>query len=213
MVDCQVRTNDVTDHQLLSALLSVPREEFVDEELRELAYIDRDIKLKDQADDASGRYMISAAPLSKLLQLAAPEPENVALVVGTGTGYACAVLSLLVSSVVGIEEDQALLEMATGNLSRLGFDNAVVLSGEFSAGYEREAPYDVIFVEGAVTQVPDSWLQQLSENGRLVAAIGEGAAAQATLFQKKDGIVGKSEIFNCAVPPLPGFQQEHQFTL
>ncbi|MEM7067482.1 MAG: protein-L-isoaspartate O-methyltransferase [Pseudomonadota bacterium] len=212
MVDCQVRPSDVTHHELLAAMLTVPREEFVEDEARELAYLDRDLEITGQGSGDNQRFMISAAPLSKLMQLAAPTADNVALVVGTGNGYACAVLSLLVSSVVGIEEDQGLREIATDNLSRLGYDNVAVLAGELSEGCEREAPYDVIFVEGAVNEISQHWLDQLDENGRLVAVVGEGNSAKATLFKKTDGIIGNREVFNCAIPTLPGFRQEAGFT-
>ena len=210
MVDCQVRPSDVTDHRLLDALLSVPREEFVDEGDRELAYLDRDVQIG--SDGSADRFMMSVAPLSKLLQLLAPENDNVALVVGTGNGYASAVLSLLVSSVVGIEEDEKLVGLSGDNLSRLGFDNVAVLAGALAKGCEREAPFDVILIEGAVEQVPDALLEQLSEHGRLVAVVGTGNSAQATIFQKNEGIVGQREIFNCSIPQLPGFQQPAEFT-
>ncbi len=209
MVDCQIRPCDVTDHPLLEAFLSVPREEFVEEEIRELAYLDRDIALE---GGNSERHMMSAAPLSRLLQLLAPQSDNIALVVGTGNGYASAVLSLMVSSVVGIEADDALAEYASENLSRLGFDNVAILAGDPQEGCEREAPFDVVLIEGAVEEVPGALLDQLSETGRLVAVVGSGNAAQATLFNKNDGIVGRREVFNCAIPSLPGFERDIEFT-
>ena len=211
MVDCQVRPNDVTDHRLLEAMLSVPREEFVDETDRELAYLDRDVAISG-ANDGAARYMMSSGPLSKLLQLLAPKDDDVALVVGTGNGYATAVLSMLVSSVVGIDEDEKLVKASSDNLSRLGYDNVAVLSGALAEGCEREAPYDAILVEGAVETVPQALQDQLSENGRLVAVIGSGNSAQATIFQNNEGIIGRREIFNCSIPQLPGFQQPAEFT-
>ena len=170
MVDCQVRPCDVTDHDLITAMLTVPREEFVDEETRELAYLDRNIHIGET--NGSGRFMMPAAPLSKLLQISDPQPDNIVLVVGAGNGYTCALFSILASSIVGIEEDEKLAELASENLSRLGYDNAAVLSGNLTQGWEREAPYDVIFIEGSVEEVPEMLVDQLAEDGRLVTVVG-----------------------------------------
>lgn len=211
MVDCQVRPCDVTDHALLTALLTVPREEFVSDETRELAYLDRDVQIA-SGDDGDNRYMMAAAPLSMLIQLADPQPGNVVLVVGAGNGYACALFSMMALSVVGIEENEHLAEQASGDLARLGFDNVAVLQGDMSSGWEREAPYDVIFIEGSVDEVPASLLDQLSDDGRLVAVVGSGNSAQAALYQKSNGLMGIREAFNCAVPKIPGFESIKEFT-
>ncbi|MGI9351083.1 MAG: protein-L-isoaspartate O-methyltransferase family protein [Rhizobiaceae bacterium] len=211
MVDCQVRPCDVTDHELIAALLAVPREEFVDEKNRELAYLDRNIRISEKGGQS--RFMMSASPLSKLLQLCDPQSDNVVLVVGAGIGYSCALFSILASSIVGIEEDERLAGLASENLSRLGYDNAAVLSAKLTDGWEREAPYDIIFMEGAVEEVPEMLVDQLAEGGRLVAVVGSGNAAKATLFHKKQGLVGKREVFNLAVPLLPGFETTKEFSL
>jgi len=104
MVDCQVRTCDVTEHELISAMLSVQREEFVPSKLQSLAYIDEDLSLNGIA--SSERYLMQAASFAKLAQLAAVEKDDVVLVVGSGCGYSSAVLSLMATSVVAIEEDE-----------------------------------------------------------------------------------------------------------
>ncbi|MEM9277919.1 MAG: protein-L-isoaspartate O-methyltransferase [Pseudomonadota bacterium] len=210
MVDCQIRPNNVTRHEILAAMLSVPREEFVGDEMRELAYLDRDIEIQNTGGKA--RYMMAATPLSKLIQLADPQSENVALVVGSGNGYSCALLSMLVMSVVALEEDNTLAEQSGERLSSLGYDNVVVLSGALNEGWEREAPYDIILVEGSVEEISERLLDQLAEDGRLVAVVGQGNAAQATLFHKTDGLVGKREVFNCSIPKLPGFERIEGFS-
>lgn len=208
MVDCQVRPCDVTDHDLLSALLSVPREEFVSDTLAELAYLDRNVEISDEAD---GRYLLAAGPLAKLLQLSAPQKNDVVLVVGAGSGYSCAVFSLLASSVVGVEENADLASQADEILPRLGYDNVAVLNSNPAEGWARAAPFDVIFVEGAVDFVPEALLDQLADNGRLVAVVGEGNSANATLYTKQQGIVGHRQVFNCSLPALPKFQNSAEF--
>ena len=210
MVDCQVRTSDVTDHALISALLSVPREEFVDTSKSALAYIDEDLSLAPIGP--ANRFLMEPAPFAKLVQLAEVSKNDVVLVVGAGSGYSSAVLSILASSVVAIEEDRDLVKFASEKLGELGFDNVAVLQMPLAGGCEKEAPFDVILVDGSVEMLPNSLLEQLASGGRLVAVEGSGNAAVAKVYVKKDNIISDREVMNCAVKPLPGFAQEIGFS-
>lgn len=210
MVDCQVRTCDVTNHELLSAMLSVPREAFVPEDKIQLAYIDEDISLSKLGVD--GRYLMQAASFARLAQVAEVDENDIVLVVGAGTGYSSAVLSLLSSSVVAIESDDALVEFSSRKLSENGFSNVAVLKSDMTQGFQKEAPYDVIFIDGAIEVLPQTLLEQLAEGGRLVCVMGTGNAAVAKLYCLEDGIISQREIMNCAIHPLPGFEQAHEFS-
>lgn len=209
MVDCQVRTCDVTEHELISAMLTVQREEFVPASLKSLAYIDEDLSLSKIA--SSERYLMQAASFAKLAQLAAPEHNDVVLVVGSGCGYSSAVLSLMASSVVAIEEDSALVEFSTEVLTRLGYMSVAVLQSDLAHGYSKEAPYDVIFLEGSIEIFPSIYLDQLAEGGRLVCVEGTGNSALAKLYTKQDGLISQREVMNCAIKPLPGFKKAKEF--
>lgn len=211
MVDGQVRTTDVTDAAILSAMLSVPREAFVDAAQRELAYIDEDLRYAATADSDQPRYLMEPSPFAKLAQLAEIGPRDFVLDVGSGTGYSSAVLSKLASSVIALESDPTLAATATSTLSSLGCDNVVTVSGPLAAGYASQAPYDVIFVGGSVEQVPDALLAQLKEGGRLVAVEGRGNAGVASVFLKTGGNVTARRAFNAAVKPLPGFNRTREF--
>lgn len=211
MVDGQIRTTDVTDAAILAAMLSVPREAFVDPSQRELAYIDEDLRYAATAASDQPRYLMEPSPFAKLAQLAEINAGDFVLDVGCGTGYSAAVLSRLASSVVALEADAALADSATANLSSLGYDNVVVVMGPLAAGYPSEAPYDVIFVGGSVEQVPEALLAQLKEGGRLVAVEGRGNAGVARLFLKSGGDVTSRKAFNAAVKPLPGFNRMPEF--
>ncbi|GAA2866652.1 protein-L-isoaspartate(D-aspartate) O-methyltransferase [Aminobacter niigataensis] len=211
MVDGQVRTTDVTDAAILSAMLSVPREAFVDSAQRELAYIDEDLRYGVTADSDQPRYLMEPSPFAKLAQLAEIGPRDFVLDVGSGTGYSAAVLSKLAISVIALESDPTLAATATSTLSSLGCDNVVVVSGPLAAGYASQAPYDVIFVGGSVEQVPDALLAQLKEGGRLVAVEGRGNAGVASVYLKADGNVTARRAFNAAVKPLPGFNRTREF--
>lgn len=203
MVDNQVRTTDVTSHSVLSAFLSVPRENFVPDSAKALAYVDADIEL------APGRYLCHASPLAKLLQLATVSQEDRVLEVGTGTGYVAAILSYLGASVVALESDAALAEQARAKLA--GHPNVKVATGALEKGAAADGPFDVIFVSGAVEQVPDALFQQLADGGRLVAVLGYGNSSRAHLFVKDRGVVGSTPEFNTALKPLPGFRKVVEF--
>ncbi|WP_377296591.1 protein-L-isoaspartate O-methyltransferase [Rhizobium sp. SGZ-381] len=205
MVDNQVRTTDVTSHSVLRAFLTVPREAFVPEKMKPLAYIDNDIEV------APGRYLMEASPLAKLLQLAAVTKDDVVLEIGCGTGYATALLSNIASAVVAVESDAGLATKATETLATLGCDNAVVVTGNMEAGYAAEAPYDLIFINGAVEQVSEPVFQQLRDGGRLVTVVGYGNASTARVFRKENGVVSESAFFNTSVKPLPGFRKAKEF--
>ena len=209
MVDCQVRTSDVTNHSLLKALLSVPREAFVPDHLAELAYIDDDLSLAKMGAD--GRYLMTAANFAKMAQHLDVQPDDVVLVVGSGSGYSSAVFSQMATSVVAIEENEALVAASSERLSEHGFDNVVVLEDKLSEGCSKEAPYDAIFVEGSIEFLPDGLLDQLAEGGRLIAVIGSGNAAMAQLCEKREGLVSRRDVMNCSIKPLPGFQRAEEF--
>lgn len=205
MVDNQIRTTDVTSHSVLDAFLTVPREAFVPAQLKPLAYIDNDIEV------APGRYLMEPSPLAKLIQLAVVTNDDVVLEVGCNSGYASAILSKLAGSVVALEVDEELAARASETLAELGYDNVAVVTGDLENGYAAEAPYDVIFVHGAVEVVPEALFGQLRDGGRLVVVEGYGNASQARLYIKERGLASERSAFNTAVKPLPGFRKAAEF--
>ena len=205
MVDCQIRTSDVTSAPVIEAFLDVPREAFVPEALKPLAYIDSDLTLK------PGRYLTQPASLAKLIQAAAPKPEEVVLLVGCATGYAAAILSTMASSVVALESDGELAAQATAALGELGYGNVAVVEGNLAAGYASEGPYDLILFDGGIGRLPDGIAGQLKEGGRLVAVEGSGNSASARLSVREEGRLSSRHLFNCALAPLPGMQKQPEF--
>lgn len=210
MVDCQIRTTDVTDIDVLDAFLSVPREAFVPDHKAELAYMDENIALTDKSADFA-RYIMAPSPLAKLVQLCAVKADDVVLNIGTGTGYAAAILAGMASSVIALESDAGLAEKARTALSSLGVDNAVIVEGPLENGWSGEAPYDVILVNGSVDAVPTVIFDQLRDGGRLVVVIGQGNAADAMVYTKTGSAVSGREVFNASVPALPGFAKTPVF--
>lgn len=211
MVDNQIRTTDVTSHTVLSAFLSVPRENFVPAKLKPLAYIDTDIALESEDGAPTGRYLMEPSPLGKLLQLAAVTAEDKVLEIGAGTGYVSALLSQLAGSVVSLESDASLATQATAALEALGCPNVTVVNGELDKGHAAGAPYDLIFINGAVETIPASIFDQLKNGGRLVAVVGFGNASQARLYIHENGKTSERLAFNTSVRPLPGFRLAREF--
>lgn len=211
MVDNQLRTQSVTDYEVLAAMGAVPRERFLPAASRSLAYIDSDLAIKAATPGGPARYMMEPAPLARLMQLAEVGKTDVVLVVGCGTGYSAAVLARLADSVVALEEDAELAANAAEVLADLGVDNVAVVTGPLETGYPSEAPFDVIFVDGSVEVVPAALLDQLRDGGRAVAVVGYGRSAEATLFRRSSNDLGRRIAFDADVQPLPGFRKPKAF--
>lgn len=211
MVDNQLRTEDVTDYDVLAAMGALPRERFVPKTAEALAYIDEDILLAPADGAAPPRYLMEPARLAKLVQLADVGANETVLDIGCGTGYSTAVFARLAKSVIGLESNPALAAEAARNLSALGAANATVVTGPLEAGHPAAAPYDVILLGGAIEVVPDTLFDQLTDGGRLVAVVGYGMAAVAMLFTRTEGKVGGRPAFNMDIRPLPGFRRPRAF--
>ncbi|WP_417689588.1 protein-L-isoaspartate O-methyltransferase family protein [Roseibium sp.] len=207
MVDNQLRTNDVTDHRILDAMEWVPREKFVPASKQAVAYIDEELPLNTEGT----RFLMKPHVFGKLVQLAAVRPDDVVLVVGTGSGYSAAVLSRLAASVVAVEEDAGLAAAAGDRLVDLGIENAAVIEGKLTDGCASEGPYDAVIIDGAVDVTPQSLLKQLKDGGRLVVIEGRGGAGAARLYQASGDASASRFGFNASVAVLPGFEKKAEF--
>lgn len=205
MVDGQVRTVKVTDERLLDALRAVPREAFVPDHLKAVAYIDEDIRLRDD------RFMMEPMVLARLLQAARIAPTDTALAVGCTTGYCVALLARLAETVVGVETDGEFVAASDRALATLGIDNAAVVEGRLPDGYAKQAPYDVILIEGRCAQIPDALVAQLGEGGRLVAVVDDRGVGKAMILQRDGGVVGRRVLFDAQVPRLKAFDRAPVF--
>jgi protein-L-isoaspartate(D-aspartate) O-methyltransferase len=199
MVDGQVRTADVTDLRIIAALLDVPRERFAPGR-EAIAYLDADLPVS----GSSGRALLKPMVFAKLLQAAAIGPDDRVLDVGCATGYSTAVMARLARHVVALDEN-------TGQTMLAGMPNVTGVAGPLNAGWEKDAPYDVIMVEGAVEVVPPALFSQLKEGGRLLAVVGAAPMGKATIYQLSNGHVTAQPLFDAAAPPLPGFAKPPAF--
>jgi protein-L-isoaspartate(D-aspartate) O-methyltransferase len=199
MVETQIRAANVTDVRILAAMNAVAREKFVPRAASALAYADVPVAV------APGRYLLDPRSLAKMLQLAQIKPQDRVLDVGCATGYSSAVLARLASDVVALEQDADLVRVASELLANT-VGKVELVQGGLVEGVKGAAPFDVIFVNGAIEQVPDSLLGQLAEGGRLVAVLKDDQS-RAWLFLKENGQVGKRPDFDADVPVLAGFKK------
>lgn len=206
MVECQIRPNKVTDHRLVDALMAVPRELFVPQALRGVAYVDGDVAV------GKGRYLMEPMLFARMLQEAGVDESANVLDVGCTTGYSTAVLARLAASVVGVESDAALAATAKDALVQAGTANAVVVNGPLGEGYAANAPYDVIIFEGAVCEVPPAICEQLAEGGRMVATVlGDRGLGEVRLYQRYGRAVSSRVLFEAQPHLLPGLEPKPKF--
>jgi protein-L-isoaspartate(D-aspartate) O-methyltransferase len=181
MIDTQLRTNKVTNAQVLAAMGNIPREIFVPEDRASLAYIDEDISI------GKSRCMVEPMILARMIQATEVGPEDVVLDVACGAGYSAAVLGRIVRAVVAVESDTELAGAASARITKLGLDNVVVEMGPINAGWSDQAPYDVIMVNGSCGEMSDAIFSQMAEGGRLCAIMrGAGGTGMAKLFRAGD---------------------------
>ncbi len=208
MVDSQLRPSGVNDRDVIRAMASVPREEFVPETRASVAYADRSVPLGD------GRYLAPPVALGRMLVVAEPQRSDIALIVGAGTGYSAAVLARLAGPVTALESDAELAAIARPRLEGGEFDDASLIQlveGDLTKGHPEGAPYDLILIDGAVEMVPDAIADQLAEGGRLVCGIAEKGLTRLAIARKRGGVVSPVAFEDSEVPVLPGFERAKAF--
>ena len=206
MIESQLRPNKVTDERVIGAFAQLRRELFVPEHLRGVAYIDEDLPI------GPGRYLMQPMVAARLLQIAAVEPKETALVVGAGVGYEAALLSLLARSVIALEEDAELARFGRSALVEHGIATASYVEAPLTGGHRQRAPYDVILFGGAVAEIPQEINAQLGEGGRMLAVLRPaGGVGRATVMLRTGGVLAQRVIFDAATPLLPGFVPKPAF--
>jgi protein-L-isoaspartate(D-aspartate) O-methyltransferase len=215
MVDGQLRTFDITDQDVLAAMLAVPRERFVPAASAGIAYLDTEIPVGGHG----GRRLLQPMIFGKMLQAAEIARTDRVLDVGCATGYSSAVLARLCAHVTALEEDPELVRQARQLLfdsgattgGAIGATPVAIVEGPLAYGWPHDKPYDVIVVNGRCETVPAELLGQLGTNGRLVAIVGSGPAPKATIYRNADGKISGRPIFDASGPVLPGFTRPLAF--
>jgi protein-L-isoaspartate(D-aspartate) O-methyltransferase len=205
MVDGQVRPSDVTDLRIIDAMLAVPREAFVPEGQRPLAYLDLDLDVSEGA--SAKRFLIKPVVTAKMLQAADIRDTDNVLVAGGATGYTAALAAKLAGRVTATESDPVLAEKARDVLAQLGLGNVTVAVAPAAEGYPANAPYDVIVLHGATEVTPDRLYGQLNEGGRLVGVFATTQPPRAMIVTRSHGDFGYRALFDATVPVLPGLER------
>jgi len=198
MVAEQLLPNGVTDERVLEVMSAIPREEFLSGRLRRHAYENRALSIE------CGQTISQPLVVALMTQALAPRPDDVALEVGTGSGYQAAVLSRLCRKVVTVDREPALAEHASDTLARLGFANVEVAVADGSQGWPASAPYDVILVACATPQVPEALVEQLAPEGRLIIPLGSSADEHQDLriYELNEGRLSSRSLFAVRFVPL-----------
>jgi protein-L-isoaspartate(D-aspartate) O-methyltransferase len=210
MVDCQLRTCDVTDQTLLAAFETVPRERFVPEAARPIAYLDRSL-LVWPGDGGEAREMPAPMVIAKLLQAARPGPGQKVLDVACGLGYSSAILVELGCAVTALESIEPVAAEARRRLAAAGYASVAVRHGDLAKGVADAGPFDLIAINGACEVRPDGLLALLAPGGRLACVLGSGRAGRAVLYVENAGEVSEREVFDAAAPPLAAFRKAPAF--
>lgn len=206
MVEQQIRTWEVLDQEVLDLLYVIPREEFVPQQHRALAFSDLELPL------GEGERMWQPKLEARVLQELALKRTDRVLEVGTGSGYLTALLAYRAAEVCSVEIRAALADFGRRNLERHGADNVVLEIGDAARGWARHAPYDAIVLTGSTPILPQGFFDQLAAGGRLFAVVGEAPAMQARLVTcAAPGTSSSVDLFETVLRPLANAEQPRRF--
>ena len=208
MIEQQIRPWEVLDRTVLDLMERAPREAFVPEQYRRLAYADTTVPIGD------GEVMLPPRVEGRLLQALAIGPDERVLEIGTGSGFLTWLLAQCAAHVTSIERKAALADRARANLAAHGTGNATVETGDGRRGREQGAPYDVIAVGGSVPVLEPAFEEQLAIGGRLFVVTGTAPAMEALLVLRTgEREWTRQSLFETVLPPLAGIEAPKRFAL
>lgn len=196
MVADQLASRDISDERVLAAMRRVPRHEFVPEQLTHQAYGDHPLPI---GYDVTISQPYIVALMTQALRL---QPGDRVLEIGTGSGYAAAVLAEIADDVTTVECIEPLADLAAERLARYG-GRVTVVTGDGSLGHEPHAPYDAIVVTAAAPVIPQPLLDQLAPGGRLVIPVGRGVEQLVRVTRTAHGDQ-REELLPVRFVPLTG---------
>jgi protein-L-isoaspartate(D-aspartate) O-methyltransferase len=196
MVRIQLEDRGIQDLRVLEAMRAVPRHEFVPESLWDSAYEDHPLPI------GAGQTISQPYIVAVMLQHLALQPTDRVLEVGTGSGYATALLAWMCAEVYSIERHEELAESAEATLVRLGYSNVKIAVGDGSLGWPAYAPFDAILVSAATPEPPPALFAQLHEGGRMVVPVGPSFSQELQLIRKVKGQAEVQVLEGCRFVPL-----------
>lgn len=200
MVERQLRRRGITEQRILDAFLEVPREAFVSPGYAHLAYGDHPLPIE------AGQTISQPYIVALMIEAAAIEPADSVLEVGSGSGYAAAVISRIAARVVGIERQHDLVEVSRERLQRLGYANVRIVEGDGSKGCPDEAPFDAILAAASGSHVPAPLVEQLEPGGSIVMPVGSPGWVQKLVkaTRREDGTLQQTDLGGVRFVPLIG---------
>ena len=199
MVEQQIRPWDVLDQRVLDLMSELPREQFVPEQYRRLAYSDTRIPL------GHGEVMMSPKVEARMLQALDVGPEDSVLEIGTGSGFVTALLARSARHVHSVEVHEGFTALAGERIAQVGLSNTSLSTDDGVAGQPDQAPFDVIAVTGSLPILTEDLQRQLSIGGRLFAIVGDSPAMEARLITRLEDDKWSTEgLFETDLPPLTG---------
>lgn len=208
MVQRQIHTWEVLDQRVLDLLARSPREEYVPEAYRYLAYADTHVPLE------GDEVMMPPREEARVLQALALQAEDKVLEIGTGSGYLTSLLAALAREVVSVEISPTLQARARANLAGHDVSNVALELGDGVRGWPQGAPYDAIAVTGSLPVLHDDLQRQLALGGRLFVVVGEAPAMEAQLITRMDEDDWATDsLFETVLPPLKGAEKPRRFVL
>ena len=200
MVERQLRRRGITEPDILDAFREVPREQFIGREYTHLAYGDHPLPIE------AGQTISQPYIVALMIQAAAIGPGDTVLEVGSGSGYAAAVVSRIAGRVIGIERQHELVEVARERLRRLGYDNVEIVEGDGTTGWPNEAPFEAILAAASGSHVPEALIAQLAPDGCLVMPIGAPGWVQelVKVTKQEDGLLKQENLGGVRFVPLIG---------
>jgi protein-L-isoaspartate(D-aspartate) O-methyltransferase len=198
MVESQLRTSDVSDPAVIAAMAIVPREAFLPEERRAMAYTDRPVRLD------GGRALNPPLATGRLLTEAAVKAGDKVLLIGAATGYAAALLQKMGAMVTAVEEDTVLAAKATAA-------GVTITLAPLAAGSPGNVSFDIVMIDGAVEELPAALVGQLAEGGRLVTGLVERGVTRLCSGRKSGSAFGLASLADMEMVVLPGFAKPEGF--
>ena len=206
MIDGQIRSINGISKEVISAFSSVNRSDFVPEDLILRSFTEKNLKL------SSDRYLLRPNLIGEIINQVLPKSNESILVLPASTGYSSAIISHLAETVIAVEEEDNFISIAENGIKKSGINNIVVIKKKINENCLDQGPFNAIIIEGAIDYLPDQFLNQLENNGRLFALIKKEEVANAMLYTKNENSINSRFLFSCDAPKLNFFKKKNSFS-
>ena len=206
MINGQIRPINGISKEIIEAFSYVNRSNFVPDDLILKSYTEKNLKL------SSDRYLLRPNLIGEIINHVSPKNNETILVLPASTGYSSAVISNLAETVIAIEEEDNLISIAEKGMDISDINNVVILKKKINENCLDQGPFNVIIIEGAIDYLPNQFLNQLENHGRLFALITKEQEANAMLYTKNENSINSRFLFSCDAPKLNFFKNKNSFS-